>query len=339
MKSDELCLSSTPSGPGKSLPDARILSIAIVTHNREGKLQKLIKSILASQQIVARLSEIVIIDDSPFRTELTSDFPGVIDYVWVPDRIFITKAKNIAWRRTTAPLILFVDDDNIVSGDSVLHLMDIMQECPGIGAVMPSVAYLNHPSRIWVYSAPFRQGRWSMNLMGRNTIEDVIPDKDLLDTDALPNAFIIRRSVLIAIQGFDEEFIYNNSCDLCQRIKEYGFKVYASTVSRFYHDVPPPDQKGYWADHAAADIERAFPESRDWTLLMRKLHGINSNRSPLLYLHFLIWALQVDLGLLLIGLSSRKFIRINLGFLKGFIFGVRMRVSTFYNHPGIKPTA
>ncbi|EQB71465.1 MAG: hypothetical protein AMDU1_APLC00024G0005 [Thermoplasmatales archaeon A-plasma] len=330
MKSDELCLPSTSSEPGATLPDTRILSIAIVTHNREVKLRKLIKSILESQQIVSRLSEIVIVDDSPRRTELGSDFPGVIDYVWVPDRIFITRAKNIAWRRTTAPLILFIDDDNIVNSDSVLHLLDIMQEYPGIGAVMPSVAYLNHPSRIWVYSAPFRQGRWSMNLMGRNTIENVIPDKDLLDTDALPNAFIIRRSVLISIRGFDEEFIYNNSCDLCQRIKEYGFEVYASTMSRFYHDVPPPDRKGYWADHVAADIKRAFPESRDWTLLMRKLHGINSIRSPLLYLHFIIWVLQVDLGMLLMRLSSREFIRINFSFLKGFIFGVKMKVSKFY---------
>ena len=330
MKSDELCLPSTSSGPGASLPDARILSVAIVTHNRGEKLRKLIRSILESQQIVARLSEIVIVDDSPLRTELSPDFPGVIDYVWVPERIFITRAKNIAWRRTTAPLILFVDDDNIVNSDSVLHLMQIMQEYPRIGAVMPSVAYLSHPSRIWVYSAPFCQGRWSMNLMGRNTIEDVIPDKDLLDTDALPNAFIIRRSVLTSIRGFDEEFIYNNSCDLCQRIKERGFEVYASTMSRFYHDVPPPDKKGYWADHVAADVKRAFPESRDWTLLMRKLHGINSNRSPLLYLHFIIWVLQVDLGMLLIRLSSREFIRINISFLKGFIFGVKMKVSKFY---------
>ena len=330
MKHDKERLSSHPSAPEASFPDRRALSIAIVTHNRKQKLQELLNSILGSWQIVSMLARIIIVDDSSVRTEVHSDFPDLIDYVWLPDRVFITRAKNIAWRRATTPLILFIDDDNIVNGEAVMHLIDIMEKYPRIGAVMPSVSYRSQPSRIWVYSTPFRRARWSMNLAGRNSIEHVLPDQDLMNTDALPNAFMIRRSVLLAISGFDEEFIYNNSCDLCQRIKGSGFEVYASTVSRFHHDVPPPGQKGYWADHVAADVERAFPESRDWTLLMRKIHGKKSVHSPFLYVNFIKWVLQVDLGMLLIRLSSKQFIRINISFMKGFILGIRMNVSTFY---------
>lgn len=330
MKHDEEWFSSHPADPEASFPDSRILSIAIVTHNRKQKLQELLNSILGSRQIISVLARIIIVDDSPVRTEVHSDFPDLIDYVWLPDRVFITRAKNIAWRRATTPLILFVDDDNIVKGDSVMHLIGIMERYPMMGAVMPSVSYSSQPSLIWVYSTPFRKDRWSMNLTGRNSIERAVPDQDLMNTDALPNAFMIRRSVLLSISGFDEEFIYNNSCDLCQRIKGSGFEVYASTVSRFHHDVPPPGKKGYWADHVAADVERAFPESRDWTLLMRKIHGRKCMYSPFLYVNFLKWVLQVDLGMLLMRLSSKQFIRINISFLRGFLSGAKMNISTYY---------
>ncbi|MCL4307147.1 MAG: glycosyltransferase [Candidatus Thermoplasmatota archaeon] len=330
MKHDWVCLTSHPAAYETSLPDGRILSIAVVTHNRKQKLQELLKSILESRQIVSMLARIIIVDDSPVRTEVHSDFPDLIDYVWLPDRVFITRAKNIAWRRATTPLILFVDDDNIVNSESVMHLIDIMEQYPRIGAVMPSVSYRSQPSRIWVYSTPFRKDRWSMNLAGRNSIERALPDHDLMNTDALPNAFMIRRSVLLSISGFDEEFIYNNSCDLCQRIKGSGFEVYASTVSRFHHDVPLPGQKGYWADHVAADVQRAFPESRDWTLLMRKIHGKKSVQSPFLYVNFIKWVLQVDLGMVLVRLSSKQFISINISFLRGFLSGAKVKISTYY---------
>ncbi len=318
----------------ESLSDnSKILSIAIVTHNRKEKLMNLLHSLLESPNVVSMLAKIVIVDDSPVRMEKELDIPNIIDYIWMPERIFITKAKNLAWKRTASPLILFVDDDNIVSEKSILHMVNIMNSSPGIGAVMPSVSYLNQPSRIWVYSTPFVKGKWSMILVGRNSIETDAPDYDLMETDALPNAFMIRRSVLLSISGFDENFLYNNSCDLCQRIKEQELKVYASSRARFLHDVPAPGNRGYWADHVAADAGRAFPESRDWALLMRKLHGEKSASSPSIYLHFIFWVFQVDLGMLLIGLFSRRFIQINVNFMKGFLAGLKVKISNFYCMP------
>jgi GT2 family glycosyltransferase len=320
----------SPAGPASGYPDCRILSIAIVTHNRKEKLLGLLDSILECRQVIPLLARIIIIDDSPGRTEIRFDIPGIIDYVWIPERIFITRAKNIAWRRANTPLILFIDDDNVVEDNAIMHLMDIMEKHPEIGAVMPSVSYCSQPSRIWVYATPFGRGAWSMALVGRNSLEHEIPGNDLTDTDALPNAFLIRRAVLASISGFDENFLYNNSCDLCQRIKGAGYSVYASKRSRFYHDVPPPGSKGYWADHVSADPDRAFPESRDWTLLMRKLHGGRTTLLPLFYIHFSSWVLQVDLGMFLMGLSLKRFLLINFNFFRGFLAGAKVSVSSYY---------
>lgn len=331
MKNAEVFSSTPVHRPGTGLPDPRILSIAIVTHDRVQKLQQLLNSISGSQLIHELLSRIIIVDDSPGRMNFNAKSPAMVDYVWLPERIFITRAKNIAWKRAITPLILFIDDDNVIKEESVLHLLKVIEKHPEIGALMPSVSYLSQPGRIWVYSAPFRKGRWSMDLTGRNSVEKVIPDYDLMSTDALPNAFIIRRSILFSVSGFDEEFTHNNSCDLCQRIKLSGHEVYASAVSRFYHDVQPPNHRGYWADHVVADRDRAFPESRDWTLLMRKIHGKKSMRSPLLYLHLAWWILQVDLGIILMGTPPGNFIGINVAFLKGFLTGARVKIFQYYD--------
>lgn len=296
--------------------------IVVVTHNRNDKLRNLLNSIVKESVCGTLVCSIIIVDDSDLKYD-ESNIPSdiSIQYVHLPKRAFISAAKNTGSMLCQSEYILFVDDDNVLTYDSVYHLVELMDNDKTLGAIMPSVSYLGEPNRIWVYAAPFRKNRWAMNLVGRNIIEYEKPDSDLLDTDALPNAFIIRKTVLDLVGGFDENLPVNSSCDLCQRVKAMGYRVCASTHSRFYHDVVL-NVPGYWAGHAASDLERSFYESHDWVVLMRKLHSGGSIDTAALLLHYVTWVSQVILGLILLKVKFRVLFRTLDAFARGFKSGI-----------------
>jgi GT2 family glycosyltransferase len=250
------------------------VSIVIPTYNRNEKLNQLLRSIVDAEPTPE--FEVIVVDDS--EQESVVD-PGVhtvladrLRIIKNPERTFISRAKNIGWKQARGEYVFFVDDDNVLPRETMELLKSKLDSHPSIGALMPVVYYEKRRNFVWVYAAPFATGRWKFNLIGRNTVETTKPKQELLPTDALPNASMIRRSVLEQVGGLDETLPINSSCDLCQRIKRTGLEVFALTWAPIYHDVTVPGTLGYWAEHAAEDSARRYYEVRDWFDLMSRLH-------------------------------------------------------------------
>jgi GT2 family glycosyltransferase len=108
-------------------------------------------------------------------------------------------------------------------------------------------------------------------LIGRNEARNSALENRLLNTDALPNASIVRRNALQSVDGFDETLVVNSSMDLCLRLKANGWKVFSYTGGFVYHDVEPPGHLGWWAVHGAIDPGRVRYEIRDWFILASRL--------------------------------------------------------------------
>ncbi len=250
------------------------VSIVIPTYNRNEKLNRLLESVVEANPPIE--FEVIVVDDSEHESTIESGVKEILaDKLRViknPKRSFISRAKNIGWRQARGEYIFFIDDDNVLPKSTMELLKSKLDLSPRIGALMPAVYYEKRRDFVWVYAAPFAPGRWKFNLIGRNTVEQSRPKQELLPTDALPNASMIRRSVLERIGGFDETLPINSSCDLCQRIKRSGFEAFALTAAPIYHDVSVPGTLGYWAEHAAEDSARRYYEVRDWFDLMSRLH-------------------------------------------------------------------
>ncbi len=299
-----------------------VFDVVVVSHGRNSSLIRLLQSFCTEDGVIDLVGKfVVVVDSKPLPVLSGLCIESKLTLIAPDKRVFITGAKNIGWHECTSEYILFVDDDNVVNGASLRHLFNILDENAQIGAVMPSVSYYHNRKRIWVYSPVLKPGKWRMDLIGRNIIEEIPPAQDLIEADALPNAFMVRRSVIEKIGGFDSEFKINNSCDLCQRIKAAGYGTFSSTRARFYHDVAEPGKPGYWAEHATQDLERSLFESRDWVVLMRRLHPGIRVWNPVFALNFLLWVSQVTLGLILLGYSPRKLLSNLYAYSLGFIYG------------------
>lgn len=245
------------------------VSIVVPTHNRFRKLTLLLGSI--REHWIDEISDVIVVDDSD-KDLPALDFGFNLRLSRHSRRIFISKAKNVGWKSSSSEYVCFIDDDNVITGETIKPLLDMMEKSPSLGAVMPAVYYKSKPDLVWVYATPFLNKRLALNLVGRNLPRDPALEGRVLRTDALPNASLVRRRVLEEVGGFDETLVVNSSLDLAQRIKSHGWKVVSFTGAKVYHDVEVPGKLGWWAVHGSVDPERVRYELRDWFLIMRKLH-------------------------------------------------------------------
>ena len=206
--------------------------------------------------------------------QLGSEFQQInLSHIVLKGRVFISQAKNIGWRSTESDFVYFIDDDNEIDDSTISPLLQVISSSDRIGGLMPAVLYKARPDLVWVYATPFSKKRLKHQLIGRNVPRNSNLENKLLQTDALPNASIIRRTALEDIGGFDERLVVNSSMDLCLRLKAKKWKVFSYTGGFVYHNVEPPGKLGWWAVHGAADPERVRYEIRDWFIIMHRTEG------------------------------------------------------------------
>jgi len=253
---------------------ASSFDVVIATRNRPGPLSALLDDLRIQSR---RPERVVIVDDSERSRDWGERFPELPLEVLRPDPpALISRAKNVGWGRCSSEFIAFIDDDNRVPPDLLARLSDDLERNSRWGAVMPGVVYHRRPDLVWVYATPFRRDRWGFTLVGRNAPRDVSLENRTLPTDALPNLSMVRLEVLRSLGGFDERLPINSSADLCQRVKQSGWGVFADTGTLTRHDVEPPGVPGYWAEHTVENPERTRLEVGDWFRFHRKWNGTRS---------------------------------------------------------------
>jgi histidinol-phosphate phosphatase family protein len=155
------------------------------------------------------------------------------------------RARNRGWRRSTAEWIAFLDDDVVPERDWLERLAE------DLAGLAPSVA--GSQGRIRV---PRPEGRrptdWERNVAGLETALWATAD------------MAYRRSVLVAVGGFDERFgrAYREDADLALRVRRAGYEL-ARGRRTVVHPVRPAG--------ALASVRAQAGNADD--ALMRALHG------------------------------------------------------------------
>ncbi|MEM4950191.1 MAG: glycosyltransferase [Thermoplasmatales archaeon] len=253
-------------------------TIIIPTHNRYEKLRNLIYSIAKVKP--ENLREVIVVDDSSNKEDITTWNVGInIRTISLENRTFISRAKNIGLSSALTEFVFFIDDDNLVSELTFHGLIDVLSRDESIAAVSPSVLYSNDNNLVWVYATPFKKGKWGHDLIGRNRPRNPEFENKIIDTDALPNAFVAKKSLLESVGGFNEDMPVYNSAYLAYCLKRKGYRVVSYTGSFIFHDVELPKGFGYWAEHQLNDPDRVYIEIRDWVTFMKVLHQ-NSRLFP-----------------------------------------------------------
>jgi len=288
-----------------------LVSVVVLTRNTEKQISRCINSILNSSY---KHYEVIAVDSASTDRicDLISEKFPQVKLVKCKKDLLASGARNLGASFAKGEYVLFVDSDNVIDKDMILHLVKVAIENEIAGILGPKMYYLENPKMIWYAGADINLITSKTNYIGINTIDNG-QFNEVKEVGHLPNVFMIKKKVFEKISGFDTENfpIHYEESDLAERIKKEGYKVLFVPHAITYHDTPLKIKQGKGKGLALNTRERAYYNFRNRILFMKK-YGKN-------YLLFVLAFLPFFVSLyLLIALKIKRH-----DLLKSIILGVK----------------
>ena len=255
--------------------EGKLVSVVIPTWNRYEMVKRCIESVLGSEY---KNIEIIIVDNastdgtSELLSQDFSDEPRV--EIWKLNKnLMAAGGRNAGISHASGELILILDNDNIIHKDMISKLVEAMdqkEDASFMGALTINVKN----NTIWVLRGGY-QNFWTSRTYAYGDglpADDIDSLEEFYQTMGAPNAFMIRRNVIDAIGGFDEDFYaMYEEVDFAYRMQKAGMKAYLCTGAR-------TDHYGYVADNQSAklrrlgieDVDRAYYFARNRFIMEKK---------------------------------------------------------------------
>lgn len=230
------------------------LSIIILSYNTKDItdkcLEKLKFSVIRCQAEFKNKIEVIVLDNAS-----SDGSVGMIQkkHHWVklivsPVNTGFSKGNNIAVKKASYGLILFLNSDVFVSEDTLTKTIAYFKNHPGcdvLGAklvyednrLQPSAGFLPTPVNaiFWILGIAY------LPLIGKLTAPFHPRFKSFFATEhevgwTTGAFFVIKKNVFEKVKGFDEDiFMYMDEVDLCKRLQLANFKVYYTPSIKAIH--------------------------------------------------------------------------------------------------------
>lgn len=221
-----------------------LFSVIVITRNTKDLLSGLLVSLCEDRGVSAQVKEVIVVDNGSSDgtgEALESQFPQVILLRNETNRGFAA-AVNQAWHRAEGEIILLLNSDTRLLPGEATRILDFMQNNERVGVVGPALVYEDmRPQRSFASVPSLVQ-----EIVPRFVLELAAPARyggkiwgssDPEPVDSLIGAaLVIRRSVLEALNGFDERFFFFlEETDFCKRARQQGWRVIFFPSARIVH--------------------------------------------------------------------------------------------------------
>lgn len=233
------------------------LSIVIVNYNVKYFLEQCLSSVRHASKDIE--TEVFVVDNNSVDSSVKmvrEKFPEAI-LIENHENLGFSKANNQAINKATGDYILLLNPDTIVEDDTLVKVVDFMDDHPeagGLGVKMidgkgqflpeskrglptPSVAFF----KIFGFSRFFPKsrlfGKYHLGYLDKNETNEV---------DVLSGAFMLLRKSTLDKTGLLDEtfFMYGEDIDLSYRITKAGYKNYYYPEARIIHYKGESTKKG-----------------------------------------------------------------------------------------------
>jgi glycosyltransferase involved in cell wall biosynthesis len=220
------------------------LSVVIIGRNEGARLKRCIESVQAMENPGGPV-EIIYVDSASTdgSPELAARYSAKV-ITMRPSRPTAALGRNAGWRAASAPFVLFLD------GDTILH--------PRF--VSDSLAEFNDPDLAIVWGHR-REVDIQRSFFNRVLDLDWIYQPGI--TEFCGGDAIVRRSVLEAVNGFDEALIAGEEPEMCRRIRARRLRILHVDRPMTGHDLAMTQWSQYWkrakrAGYAYAEVSTRF---------------------------------------------------------------------------------
>lgn len=255
------------------------VSIILVNYRVKQELFTCIRSVKKSRSDI--IYELVIVDNdekSYIEKELKQEFSDVL-YIKSQKNLGYGAGNNLGAKYARGKYLFFLNPDTQVLPEAISILVKFLEKNTNVAITAP--LFLNKKNKPYfpqgskrltplraVFTLSFLHRLFPNNVISK---EYLIYDWDktgVKEVDVVPGtAFVIRKEIFEKIGGFDENFfLYFEEFDLCNRVKELGFKIFI---------LPNAKVKHLWevsTKRASFDVAKVFRESRFY--YFKKYYGV-----------------------------------------------------------------
>jgi len=312
----------TSGGSQKKLSDEPLISVVIPTHNRKDHLIRLLESIFESNYHQDNL-EITVVDDlsSDGTGDLIKKKYSSVKIIRNQKELWSSLSRNVGAKNSKGDFIFFIDDDNVIEKNCISELVKILLANNDIGCVGPIMYFYSNKNRV----------AWGGSKRGRFTsltkIFTYIPSECFIQTEYIPNAFMVRKKIAEKIGYFDGKnfpFHYDDG-DFCQRIKKEGCEIVFTPKAKVWHDIALPESvKEKTRLFHCSSVNLAYHNSRS-RILYQKKHTTKGQFFAFLF--FFNWLVALYYFKIILFDSKKSFkekFKIWNGYLKGISAGLEL---------------
>ncbi|MEM0136032.1 MAG: glycosyltransferase family 2 protein [Thermoplasmatales archaeon] len=204
-----------------------MVSVIIPTYRRHDKLNNCLSSLSHSSY---NNIEVIVVNDDP--NDDLKDFIGQYDIRYIQNDVesYVIKCRNTGAKISKGEILFFVDDDNVFEVDTISRLVKKYVETKKIGLIGPLM--FDSEGKLWFWGSTVN---WFKPFLSKQYLD--FSNDELIQTDVIPNAYMISKELYFKIGGEDESLLfYNEEFDLAIRLKNSGLISYIYTGSKIVHD-------------------------------------------------------------------------------------------------------
>ena len=239
------------------------LSIVIIGRNEGERLTRCLQSVGLTLGPAGRAELIYVDSDSTDKSAEAAGNFGAQVIVLHGGIQTAARARNAGWQRASATYILFLDGDTILNPHFVQTALNVLESDQGIAAV-------------WGHRR---------ELYPERTIYNRVLDLDWIypagNTDFCGGDVLMRRSVLVEVEGYDPGLPAGEEPELCRRLRARGYRIVHIDAPMTRHDLNMTRFSQYWrramrAGYAYAEVSNRFRGSADPMWLQESRRNVRS---------------------------------------------------------------
>lgn len=209
------------------------ISIILVNYNGADVLIDCLNSL---EKFIPRDNcELIVVDNNSQDNSLdilNDKFPH-IKLIKLPKNVGFGAGNNAGAKVAKGEFLFLLNTDTILTNNILPHLLELMSENPDVGIIGPKLLFPDKSFQISFspeisLKGEFAARKLHKNAEDKNNLHIIEKDfQDIKEVDIVVGAaFFIRADLFNLLGGFDEKFfMYFEESDLCQRVRNEGYKI------------------------------------------------------------------------------------------------------------------
>ncbi len=227
---------SSHRGGGPS--EARVTAV-LVSYQSRRTIDSALRALLPSAE--AGIAKVVVVDNesSDGTAQYVRDAFPWVKVVEAGGNLGFGRGCNLGFAHVDTPFTLFHNPDAILPRESLETLLEFIEARPEVGVCAPSIREADQSMQTaGMLTTPEGLIRDALGIGGYPEMRKIVPGGEPFRTNWLSGSMLLLRSdVFRRVGGFDPRFfLYFEETDLCRRIAEAGYELWAVGAAQAEHE-------------------------------------------------------------------------------------------------------